>query len=630
VIVLYAGRRPSGADGVFPDENEDFVQERLERVFAGLRPRLAVGSAAAGGDLLAAAAAADAGAAVHVVTAGPRDRFRDVSVADKGTHWTALLEGLLQRENVELEELDVEADDDGFAAVNKAVLGRAGAQLRHAERLVLVAVVGERRSGRDLTSDLVDECEAAGHLTIRIDPAVSRGEAPVAFVAMPYGLRKDAFPNRPDYDADATWHRILAPALIHAGYRPVRVDFEPSLEIIDAKMIRSIGQAQLLVADLALHNPNVFWELGVRHAWKPTGTLLVAPNGTAPPPFDVSRVTVYTYQRGNKRVSDADSVAGIRSLRKVISTVSERVDSPVFAALPGLQPQQIVSEPDEDVHGTFTTTLEKISLHADLGRVEELVKLGESLQSEDVAPRGSDALLERIALALLNLKRPDDALRLLRPLADADSSFDRIPLQQQYALALMEASDPPHEADTRLREAERRLIRLDTRHPGSSETLGLLGSVAKRMFRRSTGAIADTHLDQAIDAYVRGFDADPEDYYPGINAIGLLRTRAGRRDSSPDAELARKLLPVVRFMVERPGVPDTVWRRATSAELLLNQHVLEGEPAIDQVVAAYADAARIATPFQVESMRNQLALLQELGDSPETIETILEVVSHSE
>lgn len=75
VIVVYTGRRPSGAKGLFPDDNLAFVQERLERLLVGLRPRVVVGSAAAGADLLAAAAAANVGADVHLIAAGPVDEF---------------------------------------------------------------------------------------------------------------------------------------------------------------------------------------------------------------------------------------------------------------------------------------------------------------------------------------------------------------------------------------------------------------------------------------------------------------------------------------------------------------------------------------------------------------------------
>lgn len=626
MIVVYTGRRPSGADGAFPDANTEFVAQRLQRLLAGLRPRLAAGSGAAGVDLLAAAAAADAGADVHVVTAGPLDAFAAASVADKGDEWAARLRGLVRRYEVSVIELDAAPDDDGFAAVNTAVLDRARGALTPGEELVVVAVADARRGGRDHTADLADEAAAAGHLVLRLDPAAARDEAPVAFVAMPYGLRKDQLPGRPDYDADLTWHRILVPALVDAGYRPVRVDLEASLEIIDAKMIRGIGQAHLLVADLAHHNPNVFWELGVRHAWIPAGTVLVAPDGAPRPPFDVNRVSVHNYARGAQEVSDADAVAAIRMLRPVLASAHEAVDSPVFAALPDLTPQQLPPAADAEADAAVTAAAEQISLLADLRRADDLVVLAGSHPRPGMPAPQAAALREQAALALLVLRRADDALSLLAPLATADADLERITLQQRYALALMDATTPADTADARLAEAEALLARLDERQPGSGETLGLLGSAAKRTFRRTSGPTADAHLERAIDAYLRGFQSDPQDYYPGVNAVALLRARAARTGSSADADQARALVPVVRFMVDRPGVADTVWRRATAAELLLHEHGLDGNPSLDTVVYAYAAVAATARPQQLASMRNQLDLLRDLGDPPDVIDPILAVL----
>lgn len=102
---------------------------------------------------------------------------------------------------------------------------------------------------------------------------------------------------------------------------------------------------------------------------------------------------------------------------------------------------------------------------------------------------------------------------------------------------------------------------------------------------------------------------------PGGGARRDLGVGDGGRLLSFDAEQARALLPVVQFMVSRPGLADTVWRQATAAELLLHRHRhrLDGAPLLAAAIASYAATAN-ATPFQVSSMRDQLALLRDLGD----------------
>src|SRR5689334_12234754 len=80
-----------------------------------------------------------------------------------------------------------------------------------------------------------------------------------------------------------------------------------------------------------------------------------------------------------------------------------------------------------------------------------------------------------------------------------------------------------------------------------SETNGLLGAVYKGMMDDNAGddAIAAAYLSKAIDTYMDGFEADPRDYYPGVNAITLLFL------NDPDDDRLAKLLPLVNYAVER-------------------------------------------------------------------------------
>ena len=42
--------------------------------------------------------------------------------------------------------------------------------------------------------------------------------------------------------------------------------------------------------------------------------------------------------------------------------------------------------------------------------------------------------------------------------------------------------------------------------------------------------LSDAYLDQAIDAYLKGFESDSRDTYPGINAVTLMEIK---RESRP-------------------------------------------------------------------------------------------------
>jgi tetratricopeptide (TPR) repeat protein len=118
-------------------------------------------------------------------------------------------------------------------------------------------------------------------------------------------------------------------------------------------------------------------------------------------------------------------------------------------------------------------------------------------------------------------------------------------------------------------EALRILSEVDEQQGPSSETLGLIGRIHKDEWKEAVEAgdsiAALGHLDQAIEAYRRGYLADQRDAYPGINLLTLLDIRG---DEDSVTEKAR-LLPVVRFAVEQrlAGTTPDYWDHATMLEL---------------------------------------------------------------
>jgi hypothetical protein len=76
-------------------------------------------------------------------------------------------------------------------------------------------------------------------------------------------------------------------------------------------------------------------------------------------------------------------------------------------------------------------------------------------------------------------------------------------------------------------------------------------------------ALARGLLDKAIDAYLKGFEADWRDAYPGVNVVTLMELK------DPPDPRREQLIPVVAYAVERRialGKPD-FWDYATLLEL---------------------------------------------------------------
>ncbi|WP_329341831.1 hypothetical protein OG252_37750 [Streptomyces sp. NBC_01352] len=638
MIVVFTGRRPSGPDGVFPEAAVDWLEERLKLLFGGLRPRLAVGSAAAGTDLLAAGAALSAGIPVDLVVTENPEEFVGASVADKGPQWEERFRTLTSHTKASLVPVPgAKADDDGFRAVNQALLNHArdslhttGEEADEPEELVMVAVTEGRRAGEDHTESLALSAKALGHLVLRLNPSQSRSAAQTAFVAMPYGGKADSTRELKRFEADESWHRVLVPALLDSGYRPIRTDLEAGLKSIDARMLHSINTADLFVADLATLNPNVLWELGVRHAWRPSATLLMAPHWVTPP-FDLGHSTIQRYERGMKKVSDRQAVAAIGKLKDALNATQRGVDSPVWAVFPTLEPVELPPDADGELYSRLTRYSEEISLAAALRDAGKLLDIADRVRQDGLSVGNCHTQLEQIGLALVTLGDFDEGRELIEPLAAADVSFGRVHMQQRYALTLIHRDGTPEKRLTYLKEAERRLLLLDGRRPGSSETLGLLGSAAKRAFElalRLGQKNALPHLDRAIEAYHSGMVADPGDYYPGINALALVRVRGQYFGGGQgDLALAESLLPVVRFAVERRKIgPNDTWEHATVAELALHQHLLDKDMAPVPPVEAlhhYTVAAHSADGAELSSMRRQLEFLLAVGDRPEVIGPLL-------
>jgi tetratricopeptide (TPR) repeat protein len=171
-------------------------------------------------------------------------------------------------------------------------------------------------------------------------------------------------------------------------------------------------------------------------------------------------------------------------------------------------------------------------------------------------------------------------------------------VQEQYALAL----NREKQSD----KAERVLLELIKKRGPSSETYGILGRVYKDQWEQASKAgddfLAQGTLDKAIEAYLRGFESDWRDAYPGVNAVTLMELH------DPPDPRRLELIPVVRYSVERriaKGTPD-YWDYATLLELAM----LAGDQ--QKVFAALSSSlAAIREIFEPDTTARNLRLIVE-------------------
>ncbi len=96
------------------------------------------------------------------------------------------------------------------------------------------------------------------------------------FVAMPFGTKEGIDFNR-------IYTEIIKPALEEEGYEVFRADEEQRAGEIRTDMFQELLLADIVVADLSIDNPNVWYEMGVRHALRSRGIRKGIPTSRAAP-----------------------------------------------------------------------------------------------------------------------------------------------------------------------------------------------------------------------------------------------------------------------------------------------------------------------------------------------------------
>ncbi|MGR6963954.1 TRAFs-binding domain-containing protein [Geodermatophilus sp. URMC 61] len=407
-------------------------------------------------------------------------------------------------------------------------------------------------------------------------------DRPLCFVLMPFGRKPDPAGGAP-INFDAVYQRALQPGIEDAGMTPIRADEEKLGGIIHQAMYERLLLCDFAVADLTTANPNVLYELGIRHAARPRTTLTVYA-AQKPLPFDVALLRTQRYQlTATNRLTEksaerlrARTAEHLTELRE-LARREEVTDSPLFQLISAWRPQQMPAEAAGSFRGQIRVG------EALKGRLEVVRRMAGSedgkeeartaLHAVHASVRGSDT--EDLGVwtdLVLAYRALEDWSAMIEVYDEMPQHLRRQPaVRQLVAFAhnrLAEDPGTPHRQERRA-TALSLLDELEREWGPSSETHGLRGRVYKAQWVETAAAGDETRavalLEKAVDQYVRGFEADWRDYYPGVNAVTLLDVLG-----TPES-LARKndLLPVVRFAVEQRARTEAAdyWVSATRLEL---------------------------------------------------------------
>jgi hypothetical protein len=160
-------------------------------------------------------------------------------------------------------------------------------------------------------------------------------EAEKCFVVMPFGIKPRNDGTDRTYNFDKVYRVIIQRAIKNVGMQPIRADETEGSRVVHADMFKDLRDRPVVLVDLSLLNPNVLYELGIRHVMSPTGTVLMANEETVKKlPFDIalSRTIAYRYDGEHLDWDEVERV--IPQLQAAIEEARRGTpDSPVYAFL---------------------------------------------------------------------------------------------------------------------------------------------------------------------------------------------------------------------------------------------------------------------------------------------------------
>lgn len=453
-----------------------------------------------------------------------------------------------------------------------------------------------------------------------------------AFIIRPFGVKSDH--NGSPIDFELVQRDLVDPVLNELGF-----EGRTTLDIAKAgnireDMFRLLVTADLAIADISIHNANVFYELGIRHALRDRSTFLLRCRADDPV-FDLQGERYLTYDREKPAASVPALIEALRQTRD-----DDAKDSPIFMLLPKLhvQPRAVFLTVPNDFSESVRRA-EAANYEGDLEFLAEEAR-GFEWESEGLRMVGRAQfdlkadLGGRITWEALREIESDDleANTILGTIYQRLGQLSESDLAVRRALAAKSAS-PFDRAE--LRSLIGRNAKTRWREEWDKEQL-------EQNARRSVG-LRSPWLTEARDKYEAAFAEDLNHFYSGVNALAMYKIELELarlvsdvwEEQFPDhitaaAELdtrerrASELTAAVKLSVRaaldrlaRDGEADT-WALLTEADLCC---LTTNRPTF--AAGVYRKALAAATDRMHDSARSQLELYQRLGILTPVIEEIL-------
>lgn len=454
-----------------------------------------------------------------------------------------------------------------------------------------------------------------------------------AFIVRPFGERKGI-------DFNLVEHELIAPALESLG-----IQGRTTMEIteqgnIRLDMFQLLLTSDLVIADISIHNANVFYELGIRHALRNQHTFLIRCDDKDTlqddVPFDLKTDRYLAYTKSDPRAKLEELIRALEATK-----TSDKPDSPVFQLLPELEAQ----DPSRflPVPRGFQEEVEHAAAEKRLGDLGLLATEAQyfpwALEGLRVVGREQFRLkafkAARSTWEAVLTERPDDVeantwlgtiYERLKDLTLSDQALKRVLAQP-----------------TAQRKNRAEALSLEARNAKTRWKAEWQSAPAER---QTEEALRSGFLEESSTSYWKAFEEDLNHYYPGLNALAMLKVLLELARALPEvwadrfndpndaapalADLERRALKLAaaveicfetnRARLEREEKKD-LWLEISEADLL---SLISDRPR--RVADAYRKVVGKMSDFDRDAVRQQLLMYEDLGILKENVKAALEIL----
>jgi hypothetical protein len=455
-----------------------------------------------------------------------------------------------------------------------------------------------------------------------------------AFVIRPFGIKITAGGDRLDFELISA--ELIQPCLYNLGISSTTGDIIEHATLRE-DMLEILLSADLVICDISIPSANVFYQLGVRHALRKRGAVLIRGDVSEQDAFDLLTDRYLAYNWRNP----ASSQSALTDILRATQASARAASSPIFQVIPDLR--EIDPSLVQVLPSDFCDEVRRARSARAAGWLRLLAQDVQGLR------------IQRQALPLIAQSQKE-----IGDYEGARESWERVHSSSPHEVranlelakvcgALFRKSRDPAVLYASDQALNRVLSEASLSSQARIEALTLSASNKTQLWRlewqdvsnvaeRREKAVSST-LKAAYEGYKAAFSRDLNSWRAGLAALRLatilkdLSSEESWEDvfeSNGDifGQASERLVHLVSASLEGAlaGVPsdhpDHLWLEISSAEL---QFLVNSRP--NRVIRGYSSAIRRSDQFVAAAAIAPLQLFADLGIKAELAQSVIAAIS---